>query len=57
METSPLRAALIPTRALAALLQRLEWFVCGLGGHQLIKQSEPRRLYLRCMLCAYETPG
>ena len=36
---------------------RLRTFVCGLGGHDVLLNFEPRRLSLRCTSCPYETPG
>jgi len=30
---------------------------CGLGGHELIRHFAPRRVYLGCLHCPYETPG
>jgi hypothetical protein len=35
----------------------LRTFVCGLGGHDVLLNFEPRRLSLRCTSCPYETPG
>ena len=42
---------------MAALSTRVSRFVCGLGGHELLLHAEPGKLSLRCMSCAYETPG
>jgi hypothetical protein len=42
---------------MAELMARLQRFVCGLGGHDLLLSVEPGRLRLRCMSCPYETPG
>ncbi len=35
----------------------LRAFVCGLGGHDLMRSFEPNRVCLRCTSCPYETPG
>jgi len=35
----------------------LRRFLCGLGGHELMRGYSPGRLYLRCTSCSYETPG
>ena len=35
----------------------LRAFVCGLGGHDLIRSFEPNRVCLKCTSCPYETPG
>ena len=35
----------------------LRAFLCGLGGHELIRSFEPNRVCLRCTSCPYETPG
>lgn len=37
--------------------RQLGRFICGLGGHELLRVFEPGRLYLRCTSCTYETPG
>jgi hypothetical protein len=43
--------------AIAWISGRLRTFVCGLGGHDVLLNFEPRRLSLRCTSCPYETPG
>jgi hypothetical protein len=35
----------------------LRSFLCGLGGHELMRSFEPGRVCLRCTSCPYETPG
>ncbi len=35
----------------------LQTFLCGLGGHELMRAFEPNRVCLRCTSCPYETPG
>jgi hypothetical protein len=35
----------------------LQTFLCGLGGHELMRSFEPNRVCLRCTSCPYETPG
>ena len=35
----------------------LRSFLCGLGGHELLRSFEPNRVCLRCTSCSYETPG
>lgn len=35
----------------------LRSFLCGLGGHELMRSFEPNRVCLRCASCPYETPG
>ena len=35
----------------------LQTFLCGLGGHELMRSFEPNRVLLRCTSCPYETPG
>jgi hypothetical protein len=35
----------------------LQTFLCGLGGHELLRSFEPHRVCLRCTSCPYETPG
>jgi len=35
----------------------LRAFLCGLGGHDLLRSYEPNRVYMRCTSCPYETPG
>jgi hypothetical protein len=35
----------------------LRSFLCGLGGHELMRSFERDRLYMRCISCPYETPG
>jgi hypothetical protein len=37
--------------------ERVRTFICGLGGHDVLLNFEPRRLSLRCTSCPYETPG
>ena len=32
-------------------------FLCGLGGHELMRSYSPGRICLRCTSCPYETPG
>src|SRR5580765_7104480 len=32
-------------------------FLCGLGGHELMRSYSPGRISLRCTSCPYETPG
>ena len=34
----------------------LQTFLCGLGGHELMRSFEPDRVCLRCTSCPYETP-
>lgn len=38
-------------------MNALRIWLCGLGGHDLIRKFEPNRVYLRCMSCPHETPG
>jgi len=40
-----------------SVARRVGLFVCGLGGHDLVRSYENGRICLRCMLCSYETPG
>jgi len=35
----------------------LRSFICGLGGHDLMRSFQPNRVCLRCTSCPYETPG
>ena len=35
----------------------LRAFLCGLGGHELLRSWEANRVCLRCTSCPYETPG
>ena len=35
----------------------LRAFLCGLGGHELMRSYEPNRVYMRCTSCHYETRG
>ncbi len=35
----------------------LQTFLCGLGGHELMRSFEPNRVCLRCTSCPYETTG
>jgi hypothetical protein len=35
----------------------LQTFLCGLGGHELMRSFEPNRVCLRCTSCPYQTPG
>ena len=35
----------------------LQAFLCGIGGHELMRSFEPNRVYMRCTSCPYETPG
>ena len=35
----------------------LRAFLCGLGGHELMRSFEPNRVCLRCTSCPYETRG
>ena len=35
----------------------LRAFLCGIGGHELMRSFEPNRVYMRCTSCPYETPG
>jgi len=35
----------------------LQTFICGLGGHELMRSFEPNRVLLRCTSCPYETTG
>jgi hypothetical protein len=35
----------------------LQTFLCGLGGHELLRSFEPDRVCLRCTSCPYETTG
>ena len=37
--------------------QALRTFFCGLGGHELMRSFQRDRVCLRCITCAYETPG
>ncbi len=37
--------------------QRLHSLCCGLNGHDLIMNIEPRRLSLQCTSCHHVTPG
>ncbi len=32
-------------------------FLCGLGGHELMRSYSPGRICLRCTSCPYESPG
>jgi hypothetical protein len=43
--------------AITWVSERLRTLVCGLGGHDVLLNFEPRRLSLRCTSCPYETPG
>ena len=40
-----------------SVARRVGLFVCGLGGHDLVRSYENGRISLRCMCCSYETPG
>jgi hypothetical protein len=44
-------------RALSHTLDRLRITACGIRGHQMQLVCEPDRLSLRCLECAYNTPG
>lgn len=35
----------------------LRAFLCGIGGHELMRSFEPNRVYMRCTSCPYETHG
>lgn len=35
----------------------LRQFLCGLGGHELMRSYSPGRICLRCVVCAHESPG
>jgi hypothetical protein len=35
----------------------LRAFLCGIGGHELMRSFEPNRVYMRCTSCPYETQG
>jgi hypothetical protein len=35
----------------------LRRFICGLGGHELMRSFAPGRISLRCVSCPYESPG
>lgn len=35
----------------------LRRFLCGLGGHELMRSYSPGRISLRCVSCPYESPG
>ena len=35
----------------------LRAFLCGIGGHELMRSFEPNRVYMRCTSCPYETRG
>ena len=38
-------------------VRALQTFLCGLGGHELLRSFESNRVCLRCTSCPYETPG
>ena len=38
-------------------VRALQTFLCGLGGHELLRSFEPNRVCLRCTSCPYETRG
>jgi hypothetical protein len=40
-----------------SVARRVGLFVCGLGGHELVRSYEAGRISLKCMCCSYETPG
>jgi hypothetical protein len=48
-------------RASLALLHRIvtvtDHLLCGARGHEMVRQFEPGRLSLRCLLCGAETSG
>ena len=39
------------------LSERFNHLLCGLGGHEMMRAYEPGHVFLRCISCAYETPG
>jgi len=39
------------------ITEPLRRFLCGLGGHELMRSYSPGRLCLKCVVCSYETPG
>jgi hypothetical protein len=42
---------------IAGVSARLQIFVCGLSGHNVLLSFEPGRLSLRCTSCPYQTRG
>lgn len=38
-------------------MRRLTEWLCGLSGHETVRQFDDGRLSLRCIACGYETPG
>jgi hypothetical protein len=41
----------------AMTANRFHALFCGARGHYFIRQFEPGRMSLRCLACAYESPG
>jgi hypothetical protein len=39
------------------VLDRLRQALCGLHGHDTLRQFEQDRMFLRCISCGHETPG
>jgi hypothetical protein len=46
--------AVTDLQALFGWMRRIR---CGIGGHSMLLQFEPRRLSMRCHSCGEETPG
>ncbi len=41
----------------ARLGKRIQYFLCGLHGHDPMLHYDQTRIYLRCASCGHETPG
>ena len=41
----------------STVLNRLQQFLCGLQGHDELRQFERNRLCLKCTSCGHESPG
>ena len=39
------------------LSRRIQYFLCGLHGHDPMLHYDQNRIYLRCASCGHETPG
>src|SRR5262249_28784890 len=39
------------------ITEPLRRFLCGLGGHELMRSYSLGRLWLKFVVCSYETPG
>ncbi len=42
---------------MAKLLESVGEIYCGLRGHNMLRQFERDRVYLRCASCGHESPG